>query len=313
MKILVTGVAGFIGFHLSKKLLEEGHDIVGIDNITHYYDPKLKLLRLSLLSSNKFQFFELDINEIDSLNQDFDLVINLAAQAGVRLSKINKNNYLHSNVNGFKQVVKFCIDNSIDKVVYASSSSVYDDSLSNAFSERSSNLNPKSFYGETKLFNEEYIESINSSIDFIGLRFFSVYGPYGRPDMAYYLFADSICKDKTIRLHNKGLMARDMTYIADAVDGIMRSIEYLKENKGCSHQIFNIGNDNPVKTYRLLQLIESILDKKAKITNVDVLNESIYTHADLTRSREILGYNPEINLQEGMQEFIKWYKKYENF
>ena len=130
--------------------------------------------------------------------------------------------------------------------------------------------------------------------------------------MAYFLFTDSICKDKTIRLHNKGLMARDMTYITDAIDGIMRSIEYLKENKGFAHQIFNIGNDNPVETIKLLQLIESKLGKKAKITNVDVLNESIYTHANLKKSREILGYSPKTNLSEGMHEFIKWYKKYEN-
>ena len=220
MKILITGVAGFIGFHLAKKLIENGHQISGVDNLSDYYDPNLKKLRLSILKSKNFKFFELDINNINLIDKNFDLVINFAAQAGVRLPEEKKENYVHSNINGFKKVVEFCVENSIKKLIYASSSSVYDDSLSQAFSESDSNLKPKSIYGETKLFNEQYIDKFSRKIESVGLRFFSVYGPYGRPDMAYFSFTESLKKGQIINLHNNGTMARDMTFIDDAVDDI---------------------------------------------------------------------------------------------
>ena len=312
MKILITGVAGFIGFHLAKKLIENGHQISGVDNLSDYYNPDLKKLRLSILKSKNFKFFELDINNINLIDKNFDLVINFAAQAGVRVPEEKKENYIHSNINGFKKVVEFCVENSIKKLIYASSSSVYDDSSSQAFSESDSNLKPKSIYGETKLFNEQYIENYSHKIESVGLRFFSVYGPYGRPDMAYFSFTESLKKGQIINLHNNGTMARDMTYIDDAVDGIIKSIDFLFDsNKKNRNEVFNIGNDSPILTSKLLKILENNLETKSEIKNIYVLNESIYTHADLKKSKSMLGYNPKIGLEEGIKKFLDWHKTYE--
>ncbi len=312
MKILITGVAGFIGFHLAKKLIENGHQISGVDNLSDYYNPDLKKLRLSILKSKNFKFFELDINNINLIDKNFDLVINFAAQAGVRVPEEKKENYIHSNINGFKKVVEFCVENSIKKLIYASSSSVYDDSSSQAFSESDSNLKPKSIYGETKLFNEQYIENYSHKIESVGLRFFSVYGPYGRPDMAYFSFTESLKKGQIIKLHNNGTMARDMTYIDDAVDGVIKSIDFLLDsNKKNRNEVFNIGNDSPILTSKLLKILENNLKTKSEIKNIDVLNESIYTHADLKKSKSMLGYNPKIRLEEGIKKFLDWHKTYE--
>ena len=312
MRILITGVAGFIGFHLAKKLIEQGHEIVGIDNINDYYDTDLKKSRLSILESENFEFNELDINQISSLNKSFDLVVNLAAQAGVRVPEEKKANYQHSNVNGFKKVVDYCIEHSIEKLIYASSSSVYDDSSSQSFSENDTDLKPKSLYGETKLFNEEYIEKLNSRIDCIGLRFFSVYGPFGRPDMAYFSFTESLKKGQPIKLHNNGSMARDMTFIDDAIDGIIKSIDFLmNSDKEIGNELFNIGNNSPILTSDLLKILESNLKLKAQVENIMVSDESLYTHANLDKSKSMLGYNPKISLEEGIKEFLNWHKIYE--
>ena len=312
MRILVTGVAGFIGFHLAKKLIEQGHKVTGIDNINDYYDTALKKRRLSILKSKNFEFNELDINQVSSLNKGFDLIINLAAQAGVRVPEEKKFNYQHSNVDGFKKVIDYCIDNSIEKLIYASSSSVYDDSSSQSFCENDTDLKPKSLYGETKLFNEEYIEKLNSGIDCVGLRFFSVYGPFGRPDMAYFSFTESLKKGQSIKLHNNGSMARDMTFIDDAIDGIIKSIDFLmNSDKEINNELFNIGNDSPILTSKLLKTLESNLNLKAKVDNVIVSNESLYTHANLDKSKRVLGYNPNISFEDGIKEFLNWHKNYE--
>ena len=312
MRILITGVAGFIGFHLAKKLIEQGHEIVGIDNINDYYDTNLKKSRLSILESENFEFNELDINQVSSLNKNFDLIINLAAQAGVRVPEEKKANYQHSNVDGFKKVIDYCIEHSIEKLIYASSSSVYDDSSSKSFSENDTDLKPKSLYGETKLFNEEYMEKLDSRIDCIGLRFFSVYGPFGRPDMAYFSFTESLKKGQPIKLHNNGSMARDMTFIDDAVDGIIKSIDFLmNSDKEIGNELFNIGNNSPILTSDLLKILESNLKLKAQVENIMVSDESLYTHANLDKSKSMLGYNPKISLEEGIKEFLNWHKTYE--
>ena len=312
MRILITGVAGFIGFHLAKKLIEQGYEIVGIDNINDYYDTDLKKSRLSILESENFEFNELDINQISSLNKSFDLVVNLAAQAGVRVPEEKKANYQHSNVNGFKKVVDYCIEHSVEKLIYASSSSVYDDSSSQSFSENDTDLKPKSLYGETKLFNEKYIEKLNSRINCIGLRFFSVYGPFGRPDMAYFSFTECLKKGQLIKLHNNGSMARDMTFIDDAIDGIMKSIDFLmNSDKEIGNELFNIGNNSPILTSDLLKILESNLKLKAQVENIMVSDESLYTHANLDKSKSMLGYNPKISLEEGIKEFLNWHKTYE--
>ena len=312
MRILITGVAGFIGFHLAKKLIEQGHEIVGIDNINDYYDTNLKKSRLSILKSKNFEFNKLDINQVSSLNKSFDLVVNLAAQAGVRVPEEKKANYQHSNVNGFKKVVDYCIEHSIEKLIYASSSSVYDDSSSQSFSENDTDLKPKSLYGETKLFNEKYIEKLNSRIDCIGLRFFSVYGPFGRPDMAYFSFTESLKKGQPIKLHNNGSMARDMTFIDDAIDGIIKSIDFLmNSDKEIGNELFNIGNNYPILTSDLLKILESNLKLEAQVETIIVSNESLYTHANLDKSKSMLGYNPKIRIEEGIKEFLNWHKTYE--
>ena len=312
MRILITGVAGFIGFHLAKKLIKQGHEIVGIDNINDYYDTNLKKSRLSILESENFEFNELDINQVSSLNKNFDLIINFAAQAGVRVPEEKKANYQHSNVDGFKKVVDYCIEHSIEKLIYASSSSVYDDSSSQSFSENDTDLKPKSLYGETKLFNEKYIEKLNSRIDCIGLRFFSVYGPFGRPDMAYFSFTESLKKGQPIKLHNNGSMARDMTFIDDAVDGIIKSIDFLmNSDKEIGNELFNIGNNYPILTSDLLKILESNLKLEAQVETIIVSNESLYTHANLDKSKSMLGYNPKISLEEGIKEFLNWHKTYE--
>tara|TARA_B100001250_G_scaffold407308_1_gene427849 strand:- start:1510 stop:2448 length:939 start_codon:yes stop_codon:yes gene_type:complete len=312
MRILITGVAGFIGFHLTKKLLQKGYEITGIDNINDYYSQSLKIHRLTILKSKNFFFKELDINQIESMNNEFDLVINLAAQAGVRLSEEKKSNYQYSNIDGFKKVIDYCITNSIGKVIYASSSSVYDDSSSQAFSENTTNLKPKSLYGETKLFNENYAEEFKDKIDLLGLRFFSVYGPLGRPDMAYFSFTESIKNQEMITLHNSGSMARDMTFIDDAIDGIINSINFIINPKNeIKNEIFNIGNDSPILTSKLLETLERKLKITAQIQNIEVLNESSYTHANLDKSRKILGYNPSVRFEDGIDDFLEWHKNYE--
>ncbi len=312
MRILITGVAGFIGFHLAKKLIEQDHKIIGIDNINDYYDTALKKRRLSILESDNFEFNKLDINLVSTLNTSFDLVINFAAQAGVRVPEEKKANYQHSNVDGFKKVVDYCIEHSIGKLIYASSSSVYDDTSSQSFSENHTDLKPKSLYGETKLFNEEYVKKINSEIDCVGLRFFSVYGPFGRPDMAYYSFTDSLKKGLPISLHNNGAMARDMTFIDDAIDGVIKSIDFLmNSDKKIGNELFNIGNDAPILTSELLKTLEGNLKIEAQVENIMVSNESLYTHANLDKSISMLGYNPKVSLEEGIKEFLDWHKTYE--
>tara|TARA_B100001027_G_scaffold214455_1_gene186717 strand:+ start:49 stop:987 length:939 start_codon:yes stop_codon:yes gene_type:complete len=312
MRTLVTGVAGFIGFHLAKNLIDQGHEVIGIDNINDYYDINLKKSRLSILKAENFEFYELDINEVSSLKKRFDLIINLAAQAGVRVPKEKKGNYKHSNIDGFKKIVDYCMEYSIEKLIYASSSSVYDDSSSKSFSENDTNLKPKSLYGETKLFNEEYMDKFNSRIDCVGLRFFSVYGPFGRPDMAYFSFTESLKKGQPIKLHNNGSMARDMTFIDDAIEGIVKSIDYLmNSDKEIENELFNIGNDSPILTSELLKILETNLKLEAQVENVVVSNESLYTHANLNKSKNMLGYNPKVSLREGIKEFLNWHKTYE--
>ena len=313
MKILITGAAGFIGFHLCKKLLTLGYKVTGIDNLNNYYDKNLKKTRLTNLHSKDFQFYNLDINSIDEVEEEYNLVINFAAQAGVRVNKNQIANYEHSNRTGFEKVCQYCLKNSITKLIYASSSAVYDDSTKKPFSEDKTSLNPKSIYAESKLFNERFAEKNKDELNAIGLRFFSVYGPFGRPDMAYFSFTNSIKNGQEISLFNRGMMARDMTYIDDAIDGILKSIDLIickdYENK---NEIFNIGKGSPILTSKILETIEEKLDKKALIKNIEVFNESTYTNADLKKSKEVLRYNPKISFEDGIVEFLEWHKYYGN-
>ena len=315
MKILVTGSSGFIGFHLIKQLLNAGHEVVGVDDHNDYYNPKLKLKRLALLDSKNFIFHQLNINDISIGNQNFDLAINLAAQAGVRVPKEKVYLYESSNIKGFESFCNFCKKTNINKIIYASSSSVYSDSNKEKFCEEDSLLKPASVYGKSKLLNETYASELIRSYDvsMVGLRFFSVYGPFGRPDMAYYSFTQAIKEKRTLCLNNQGNMYRDMTYIDDIIQGILGAIDYiLKPGSKNKNEIFNLGNDAPIKTTYLLHKIEKTIGKKALIQNFTTENENIKTHADITKAKNLLGYNPKVSFDEGIERFLDWHKQYEN-
>ena len=315
MNILITGSSGFIGYHLTKYLLEKGHNVTGLDNHNSYYNIDLKKLRNRKLQHKNFIFHKLDINNLQSIEGSFDCAINLAAQAGVRSDKSLRKQYVESNINGFKNFLNFCEDRSIKKVIYASSSSVYCDQNRSKFDETDTALEPKSFYAETKLMNEKYAEnfSLNNRKVVIGLRFFSVYGPYGRPDMAYYSFTESILKNKKIILYNNGLMSRDMTYIDDIIIGINQVIKYMQNFDGSHHEIFNLGNGTPVTTSDLLGTIEKKLEKKALVIHKTSMNESKFTCANLNKSKKHLKYLPKTKFNNGIDRFINWYLKYGKF
>ena len=314
MKFLVTGSCGFIGFHLCKNLLEDEHEVLGIDNLNSYYDVALKKKRLEILQTfNNFKFFREDITDIQPINELFkdfkpNIVINLAAQAGVRYSKINPNSYIDSNVLGFLNIFNLCRNYEVKKFIYASSSSIYGSSENIPYKEDSS-PSPISLYGKTKYINEIISESfaLENSFKSVGLRFFTVYGPYGRPDMAYFKFSQKIKENLKIELYNRGNMSRDMTYIDDIIQGIKLVIKEDKLIK--KHEIFNLGNTKPIKTTDLLFLIESHYDKKAIIEYKDSENEVEITHADITKANSLIGYYPKINISEGMENFFSWLDK----
>ena len=316
MKIIITGSSGFIGFSLAKQLLNSQILVTGIDNHSDYYDVGLKQHRRKLLKSNNFKFKLLDVNDIskfDVSNEKFDILIHLAAQAGVRLPKSQHYLYEETNIKGFENICRFCIENSISKVIYASSSSVYSDSEAAKFIEDKTPLAPKSLYGKSKLANENFAHSIYEkfNLKMVGLRFFSVYGPYGRPDMAYYLFSNKIKNNEKVILHNNGEMARDMTFIDDIIDGIEKAIEFINTRTEPCNEIFNLGNDTPIKTSFLLKTLERKFNKNAKIFSTESANESKFTHADLTKARNVLGYVPQVSFSKGIDKFYNWHSEYE--
>ncbi len=317
MKILITGCAGFIGFHLAQKLLKNSHEVFGIDNLNEYYGESLKDNRLRILKQNKnFYFKKVNLYNKSLLRDYFletkpSLVINLAAQAGVRYSRKNPLAYMESNVYGFINLIECMKEFGVKKLIYASSSSVYGDSKEIPFAEDAQKESPVSLYGSTKLLNEELASNYSNNYDFIsvGLRFFTVYGPYGRPDMAYYSFTRDIINNKEIIVFNRGKMSRDMTYISDIVDGIMSSIIYIDKTK-VKHQIFNLGNETPIFLEKLIEKIEKKLNKKAKIIHKSSEDEVENTYADLKKAKSVLGYSPSISFEEGMNNFFNWHDSY---
>ncbi len=313
MKILITGSSGFIGFHLTSKLLKLGHEIIGVDDHNDYYDIKLKEQRRDRLLGKNFTFYKQDINEIAIKEKNFDLAINLAAQAGVRIPKSKHYLYSHTNINGYQNFCNFCLNQNIKNIIYASSSSVYSDKEGTKFLENNTKLEPKSEYGKSKLLNEVFSSyfSKKTETNFIGLRFFSVYGPYGRPDMAYFLFTELLKQNKKIILNNNGSMARDMTYIDDIIEGILSSINLIMSgNFTQKHEIVNLGNDTPVTANDLLRMLEKKLIRKSKIDYRETANESMYTHADISKAKRLLGYNPKVNLDDGLDKFLQWHNSY---
>ena len=313
-RILVTGCAGFIGMSLCKKLLDEGYLVFGLDNMDDYYDVKLKEARLKELSSyNNFKFKKNDIVHLSKLEKIFkqfkpDKVVNLAAQAGVRYSLKNPHKYVSSNIVGFLNILECCRHNKTNGLIYASSSSVYGGNKTIPFSIKHNVDKPVSIYAATKKSNELMAHSYSHlyKLHTTGLRFFTVYGPWGRPDMAIYIFTEKIIKNKKISVFNHGNMKRDFTYIDDIIDGVMASIE---KNYLC--EIFNFGNNNPVGLIDMIRIIENILNRSAKIDLKKMqLGDVEKTFADIEYTKQKLAFNPSINLEKGVLEFINWFKTY---
>ena len=336
-KILVTGGAGFIGFHLSEKLAEEGHYIVTIDNINNYYEQNLKFDRLECLGidrkdssvfnksviSDKYDerliFVRLNLEDKDSLNRlfnqhKFDVVCNLAAQAGVRYSLTNPEAYVDSNINGFLNILECCRHNNVPRLVYASSSSVYGMSKKIPFNEDLKLDEPVSLYAASKKSNElmAYTYSHLFKIETIGLRFFTVYGPWGRPDMALFLFTNAMLNNQPISVFNNGLLSRDFTYIDDIVEGVSNTILKNSVNKNLS-KIYNIGNSKPVKLLDFILEIENALSIKAEKNMLPMQLGDVYeTYADTSRLKNDYDYEPSTDIKIGISEFINWFRKYYN-
>lgn len=326
MKILVTGCAGFIGYHLCEKLVKENHEVIGIDNLNDYYSIKYKKLRLkNLQTHNKFSFYKIGIENLKPLEQlftknKFHLVINLAAQAGVRLSVENPRAYLDSNIIGFFNILELCKAYKIKRLIYASSSSVYGDNIKIPFSTKNAVDHPKNFYAASKKSNELFAHSFSRlyEIETIGLRFFTVYGPWGRPDMAVLKFIKNIDSEKEILVHNRGNHLRDMTYIEDCITFISKAINFkfkkinlsnfdLDESIG-PYRIFNIARGETVKLDYLIDLISTKLNKKPikkllPLQKGDVLE----TFGEISNSESNLKYSPSISIEEGISKTIDWY------
>jgi len=347
VKILVTGSAGFIGFHLSKRLLEKGYEVVGIDNLNDYYDVSLKLGRLEELGiksesmeygkkaeSKTFgscAFYKIDLADscaIDELfsKERFDAVCNLGAQAGVRYSLQNPSAYISSNLVGFANILEGCRNHNVENLSYASSSSVYGLNKSMPFKVSDSVDHPVSLYAATKKSNELMAHTYSHlyGIRTTGLRFFTVYGPWGRPDMAPMLFADAILNDRPINVFNYGKMQRDFTYIDDIVEGVVRVIENpAKENSdfdfinpdpatsSAPYRVYNIGNGKPVKLMDFILTLEKHLGRKAKMNMMPIQPGDVEaTWADTSALERDVGYKPSTDLERGIGEFVKWYREF---
>jgi len=319
VKILVTGAAGFIGFHTCKKLCEEGYEITGIDNINNYYDIGLKQSRLELLKEfNNFKFIRSDLTDKMELSTIFektnpDIVINLAAQPGVRYSITNPEVSIQSNIISFFNLLECSKVFKIKKLIYASSSSVYGNSVKTPFSVKDIVDHPVSLYAATKKSNElmAYTYFHLYKIPMTGLRFFTVYGPWGRPDMAYFKFADKIMKGETIEIYNNGDMERDFTYIDDVTESISR---LLKKTDDTNYRLFNIGGEHPVN---LLKFVETLEKKLGKIAVKEFKGmqpgDVKITSADTTDLAEYIDYIPEVRIEDGLEKFVNWFKEYYNY
>ncbi len=329
MKILVTGAAGFIGFHLIRALLSDNHFIVGIDNLNAYYEVALKKDRLKILSeySNKdsFRFITLDLADREAMvhlfaEHSFDIVINLGAQAGVRYSIEKPHEYIDSNVVGFLNVLEGCRHTQVKHLVYASSSSVYGMNIKQPFSTGDRVDYPISLYAATKKSNELMAHTYSHlyNIPTTGLRFFTVYGPYGRPDMAYFSFTKKILAGEQIDVYNNGEMQRDFTYIDDIVEGITRIIDKIPEPQQsfattaiAPYQIYNIGNNQPVTLRRFITAIESACGKKAKENLLPMQPGDVpATYADIDELTTDIGFRPETSIEDGILKFVNWYRAY---
>ncbi len=329
-KLLITGVAGFIGYHLSSRLLKEGYEIYGIDNLNDYYDPGLKQARLAQLKVSNFKFQQLDLQNYDGLTKVFkdfcpDIVINLAAQAGVRYSLENPRAYIESNMDGFFNILEASLQHSVKKFIYASSSSVYGNNEKSPFAETDNVDHPVSLYAATKKSNELIAHTYSHlyKMTTVGLRFFTVYGPWGRPDMAYYFFTKAILEGKNIQLFNQGLNLRDYTYIDDMVESIKRmldgidslqpagEIDQYTATRSPYYHLYNIGGSMPIPVLEFVEILEDALGKKANKELIGFQAGDVFsTEADTTNLESFIKFKPTITLKEGLAEFVNWYRKY---
>lgn len=332
MKILITGAAGFIGFHLSQKLLKHDYQIIGIDNLNDYYDPSLKQSRLEILGKyNNFNFHKVDLKDKAAVDHIFETyqpthVINLAAQAGVRYSIENPYAYVDSNLVGFVNILEACRNNPVEHLLYASSSSVYGGNKVAPFSTNHNVDHPVSLYAATKKSNELMAHTYSHlyGIPTTGLRFFTVYGPYGRPDMAYFSFTKDILEGRPIKVFNHGKMERDFTYVDDIVEGIVKLIDKAptankewdesKDDLSTSfapYKIYNIGNNNPVQLMRFINALESALGKEAEKIYMDMQPGDVQkTYADVSDLEKDINFKPSTSIEDGLKHFVGWYKEY---
>ena len=333
-KVLVTGAAGFIGFHLSNLLLEKDYVVVGIDNLNDYYDTRLKGGRLEILEGKEnFTFKKIDLKDkedIDELfaTEKFDYVINLAAQAGVRYSIENPYAYVDSNLIGFVNILEACRYNPVKHLLYASSSSVYGGNKVAPFSTEHQVDHPVSLYAATKKSNElmAHTYSYLYKIPTTGLRFFTVYGPWGRPDMAYFSFTDNILNGKPIKVFNHGKMERDFTYIDDIVEGIYKLLPLApKSNPNwdetvdkqsesfAPYKVYNIGNNQPVQLETFISVLEDKIGKKAIKNYMEMQpGDVVRTYADTSDLEKAIGFKPSTSIEEGLEKFANWYKEFYN-
>ena len=320
-KILITGVAGFIGYHLAEKLLNNNYHIIGIDNLNDYYDPTLKKARLNNLNKfSNFEFQKIDFIQTNALtsifkNNQFEQVLHLGAQAGVRYSITNPQFYIDTNITGFLNILENCKNYNVKYIVYASSSSIYGINNNLPFTENEKTEKQISMYGVSKKTNELMAHAYSNlyGIKTIGLRFFTVYGPWGRPDMALYIFTKAIIENKNIDLFNGGNHARGFTYISDIVEPIHRLVKIIESHKDIlsNNEILNIGGAEPVKLLRFIDIIEKNLNKKATVRLKPMQQGDVKeTNADINKLEQITGYLPQVSIEEGIKRFIDWYKKY---
>ena len=329
---LITGAAGFIGFHLCKRLLDENHNIIGLDNLNNYYDVKLKEDRLNILKKyNNFKFYKASLEDKEAIenifnNNDISIVINLAAQAGVRYSLENPMAYINSNIVGFINILEACRYNKVKHLIFASSSSVYGLNTHIPFSVHDNIDHPISLYAATKKSNElmAHVYSHLFNLPATGLRFFTVYGPWGRPDMALFLFTRSIFEGKPIKVFNNGNMMRDFTYIDDIIEGIVRLIPKVPKanpdwdsanpdpgTSSAPFRIYNIGNNNPVKLSRFIEIIEEKVGKKAIKEYLPMQPGDVpATYADIDDLMRDVGFKPSTPIEEGIGKFVEWFKEY---
>jgi UDP-glucuronate 4-epimerase len=331
-KVLVTGAAGFIGFHLAKRLLKDGCQVVGLDNMNPYYEVALKEARLELLNKESdFTFFNLDLSDRKQLQDifsttEFDVVVNMAAQAGVRYSIENPYAYVDSNLVGFVNLLECCRHNRLKHLVFASSSSVYGANTKMPFSVHHNVDHPVSLYAATKKANELMAHTYSHlyRLHCTGLRFFTVYGPWGRPDMALFLFTRAILEGQPINVFNHGKMQRDFTYIDDIIEGVVRVMGRLPEanpewrgdapdpgTSSAPYKVYNIGNNNPVELIKFIEVIENVLGKKAKKEFMDLQpGDVVATYADVDDLMADVGFKPETPIEVGIERFVEWYKNY---